>query len=300
MQSPSPKLNLSLAGYYKIEATNAETNEKRLVADWFPNLITDSGLNEMGNRATTVYCMVGTNNTPPSVTDTALFGQIATTNSVIVQTPTTAASAPYYGAYTKTWRFTTGQAAGNLSEVGVGWNISGVQYCFSRALILDSGGFPTTITILANEILDVTYELRCYAPDTDQVFNLTLSGVTYTCTLRASEVTTTNNWSPRNDANVSFTNSSTVYSGPIGSVTGSPSGTSSSGTNSMITYSTNSLNKRAYVEFALTSGNFAGGINSFKFNSLYLGAYQIEFSPTIPKDNTKTFRLDFGVTWARR
>lgn len=52
------------------------------------------------------------------------------------------------------------------SEVGVGWSATNL---FSRALIKDPLGNPNTITVLGDEYLDVTYEIRMYIPAGDRV-----------------------------------------------------------------------------------------------------------------------------------
>lgn len=294
----------SVAGYYKIEATNFITGEKRVVADWFPNLITDIGLNRIGQGNIHDRCMVGAGSSLPSVLDTSLQTQVAVTTTVQSVTHGTVSTLPYYGWARTTYRFSMGAAAGNLSEVGVGWADNGV---FSRSLILDGSGNPTTITILSNEFLDVTYELRCYSPTDDSIFNINLAGQMYVCTVRAANATS-DVWSPRFNNAVSLSGSfnTHVYSGVIGPVTGAPSGSSTSVTATTIPYDNNSLTRRGYGVFGLEQANYAGGIQSARFvsrtrSSGYgIGAYQIGFSPAIPKDNTRTFRLDFGISWARR
>jgi hypothetical protein len=306
MHSSSPKIDLkpSMSGFYKIEAVDKDTLERRVVADWFPNLITDNGLNAFGTKGVLARCMVGSGANPPTVSDTILQTQIAVTTTVTVSTQSAATTAPYYGSTLRTYRFDAGVAAGNLSEVGIGWLDVGTSYCFSRALILDSGGFPTTITILSNEFLDVTYELRCYVPTSDVVTSITLAGTSYTCTIRPMQATVAAYWSPPATTPITASPSSpnsSAYAGPISAlVTGSPSGTTGAGSNTAIAYENNSLTRKGYAEFALGSANFGGGIQSISFYTNGVGVYQVGFSPTIPKDITKTFRFDYGVSWARR
>jgi len=292
-----------MAGFYKIEAVNKDTNEKRVVADWFPNLITDQGLNAYASRNPLAQCMVGSGANPPTVADSTLQTQIAAANIVSADNVSATTVAPFYGSRQRTYRFNAGVAAGNLSEVGVGWLLSGTYYCFSRALILDSGGFPTTITILANEFLDVTYELRCYVPTVDVVTTVSISGTPYTCTIRPGQATVSTYWAPpiQQITTTVSAPSAVAYAGPISAlVTGQPSGVTGSSTVTALTYENNSLTIKAYAEYALNSANFAGGIQSVMFYTNGFGAYQIGFSPAIPKDITKTFRFDYGVSWARR
>lgn len=288
-----------IQGFYKIEATNVLTGEKRIAADWFPNLITNIGLNQMGKTGVTTNCLVGSGNDIPSVFDTALRAKVAHTSSIINTTNTARSSPPYYGICTKTFRFAVGAAAGNLSEVGIGWNDTN---CFSRALILDSLGQPTTITILPYEFLDIIYELRCYPPLEDEFFTLTLSGTVYEATVRASDVTS-NQWAPNLSGRVllwSNTTSTIAYSGPIGLITGSPTGSVASTAPNNFDYVEGSYSQNAYSLFDLNQANFVDGIKSFRFMTYFqVGMYQVEFDKFIPKNNTRTWRIDYGVTWAR-
>jgi len=82
--SPTPKLG----GFYKIEAF-VPGNPPRVLADWFPNLITDYGMNTLGDTNTNnsngmfSYCHVGTSNTAPSFSNTGLIAYKATASSMI-------------------------------------------------------------------------------------------------------------------------------------------------------------------------------------------------------------------------
>lgn len=287
-----------LAGFFKFQATNAETGQSRVLADWFPNLITDQGLNQIGIGVQIDRCVVGSSSTPPSFTDSSLASFVAATTNNIGNSTIMASSPPYYGANRRTYRFAMGAAAGNLSEVGMGW---ANNQLFSRALILDSGGNPTTITVLENEFLDVTYELRLYAPDTDEVGQFTLDGNLYDYTLRAARVTDPQYWGMFNgsQAAIFYDYGATCYSGDIGVVTSSPSGISHSALPGHFGYSNGSLTRSATASWGLTEANFGTGVRSLLLRG-YMGSYQIRFTPVIPKDATRTLRLDFATSWARR
>lgn len=293
-----------MAGYYKIEAVRLD-GTKRLLADWFPNLILDAGLNRWGTGAIISHCQVGTGNTAPANTDTALVTYVAGSSTQQAASVGAQGTAPYYGFRQITFRFATGVATGTLAEVGVGWAISGSL--FSRALILDGGGSPTTITVLADETLDVTYELRFYPPLVDVVDTINISGVDYDYTLRAALVTNSLAWA-LNVATLITTVSATnyvAYSGAVGAITSSPSGTTgSSSSAAAAAYSNNSLQRDFTVTWGLNNGNVSGGIMSVGFNTSSSdeecgGAYQVEFDPVIPKDATKTLSLSYRVQWAR-
>src|SRR5690348_10025514 len=178
-------------GFFRLQVYDSEGNCTKDTG-FFENLITNQGLNQMGNSPYTgsfglkyinTHSSVGTGTTPPTFADTQL-------TSFLAQWPTTTtgyegSSSSSYTAgpppyWSQIWKYTyaTGTAAGNLSEVGVGVFISGDTQprLFSHALILDGGGSPTTITVLSTEVLVLTYELRVYPDTTDNPYSFFLNG----------------------------------------------------------------------------------------------------------------------------
>lgn len=295
---------IGFAGRFKLEAVNADTGERRVLAPWFNNLITDQGLNRIGTGGIGGYCHVGTGTTAPAVTDTALATKLAHTTSAISGVSSGSASLPYYGSRTQVFRFGVGVAAGNLSEVGIGYNATAL---FSRSLIKDSSGNPTTITVLPSEYLDVTYELRMYAPEADVPFSIVISGVTYTGVARAAEATTFSGSTDPWYGGYLFGSGASLgaaqvraYNGTIGGAAAVPSGTVSFlGSPSNSAYSNNSLQLTGTVTAALGTGNLAGGISALVVYTT-LGAFQMSFSPAIPKDATKVLSVGITLSWARK
>ena len=296
-----PEQKWTLEGWYKLTAIRPDGTERPLTG-WFQNLITDYGLNRMGAGTFIEYVMVGTGNTAPVVADTGLQSFVASTSFTYSSAVGASSSAPYYGYTRRTWRFAAGAAAGNLAEVGVGHqNTNGGL--FSRALILDLLDQPTVITVLSDEYLDVTYELRCYAPTVDSSYSADVGGVTYSCISRASSVTSPDHWRPdwgQVGFRSVFGSIHTVYAGTINGVTSTPSGVSGGGvlgaTNQ--TYSNNSLYRDMTIDMGLDHANISGGIRSTVMNTT-LGSFQTQFSSSIPKDNTKVLALSYRVSWAR-
>lgn len=299
------EFNTEVQGWYKIEAIKAD-GTTRVLADWFPNLITNAGLNYMGNNSGYLtYCQVGSGTSTPQVTDTQLESRKATTSTQQSVTYFTQASSPYYFSASIRFRFDYGVAAGNLTEVGVGWGSTGSL--FSRALILDSGGNPTTITVLSDEWLDVIYEFRMYPSMSDFTGTINLAGITYNWTARSayattrSSTTTSNSWFINSSGvNAGSGGNSSVRTGGLGALTSGPTGTSSSSTSlTILPYSNNSYERGISVTYGSSAGNLVGGIKSLQL--LYgWGCYQIEFSPNIPKVSGQTLILNFKNSWARR
>lgn len=294
-----------MAGFFKMVARKA-SGESRIVADWQKNLILDSGLNRIATQGVYVtQCQVGSGSTAPEASQTSLVSRIAGVSRAS-STVAISGSAPYYIYDRSVYSFGEGEAAGNLSEVGFGWSATASGSLFSRALIKDPSGAPTTITILPDEYLDVIYELRVYAPASDVTGTITATGDiggTYAYTLRASTLADSpgvNAWSMTSQSARRGAGNNQVKSGDIGPVTGIPSGTSNN---------VSADNASAYVAgtFYLdrvqtvppTAGNFATGLRSMDMK-LGVGCYQIQFEPAIPKTSNDLVQLTIRLSWSRR
>lgn len=308
------ELKHEVAGFFRFEKfkTDANGNEvagsREVAADWFPNLILDQGLNLMATGGTYLNsCQVGSGTTTPANGQTALTSLIAGTSTKPSNVTTTSASAPYYVAQTTTYRFAEGVATGNLAEVGVGTAISGTTL-FSRSLIKDSLGNPTTITILSDEALDVLYEFRYYAPPSDAAGTIVATGNiggSYDYILRSANVTTvstTNGWSLPAGQNGNAGNSPgyRAFNGAIGAITSLPSGTSSDMTiPASASYTSGSFFLDRIITASAAQANLSGGLRSMQLK-LGIGMYQIEFDPPIPKTSNDVVQLTLRLAWGRR
>lgn len=285
-------------GFYKLEAVDAR-GRRRLLADWFPNLITTNGANALGTVSVLDFCAVGSGNATPALTDTSLQTFVASTSTTNFGTRAASPTSPYFGSYTTQYAFAIGVATGNLAEVGVGKSATSL---FSRALILDGSGVPTTITVLSSEALYVTYQLNQYVPLTDVTGSITISGTTYGYTVRAADATATD-WAYNNQGSPSLRGAS-VFSGGIGAITGSPSGTQSAQTSiNNVAYSAGSFTLVSTATWGLTAGNVGGVASVFAQwqdggGAVSRGSYQIGFSPSVPKDASHVLTLTFSMSWA--
>lgn len=306
------RMATGLAGFIRMRAYRPD-GRCRVDTGWFHNLITDTGLNippVTGNVADS--CCVGTGNTPPTVTDVGLVAQVAETHTHQASEEASNQTADRYTYVRMTFRFGAGDAAGNLAEVGFK---SSNDLLWSRALILDGDGNPTTLTILPDEVLDVTYEVRVYPNLVDTVTQMTVSGVDYDITIRAMEV---GSWGIRAPGSwISFLTGVragfvSATNGVIGSVTGSPSGSSSNASSQL---NAEYVNNTHYHEFTTTwdlnRANFSPGVTAFR---LPMGAMSLGGTPTggtkyqvglnggqfLPKNSTNNLTLTWRHTWARR
>lgn len=300
MNSPTVKLG----GHFTMWAHSSRGT--RLVAD-FDNLVLNQGLDGIGTGAgVAAFCHVGSGTTTPAFTQTSLTTLVATSNNITSDINTYNAGGVYM-ENVRTYRFATGLAAGTLAEIGTASG-AGASTLRTRALILDSGGSPTTITILSDEVLDVDYRFRLYIPAGDTTGTLTLSGTPYTWTMRAAQASSAAAWDTAvlldgGIANGNNPTSSGVY-GPgavLGAITDYPTGGTGASmldSNSPATYTPGDYYRIVNRSLALTSGNVAGGIKAMQcgFNTTQ---WQTLFATVIPKDATKVMTFSQRVTWAR-
>jgi hypothetical protein len=287
----------------------------------FKNLITDGGIDRFLGLVggvlgpySSFYVQIGTGTATPANADGSLQNRSASTNTWTngVNNAYTVGP-PDYVTMTNTARFALGALNGNYTEVGIGWASAGSLW--SRALILDAGGNPTSIQVLSDEQLDVTYIVRFYPQQTDSTGTVTLSGSNYDFVIRPAFVnqmfSSGYGWSIITALSSGLQGAGGVqmnaYDGVIGARTAGPSGTSTNCSPSVAwqTYVAGSFVREARWTVDLSFGNVAGGIKSVMFGfwsgSLYSSwSYQAEFTPKIPKDGTKRLRLDVRYSIARR
>ena len=295
---------IRMEGFYSFKVSNSKGESRDLsgiIAEDHKNLILDVGLNALGTTSVVSACKVGTGVTPVAVSQTDLATPLAITSTLQSSSTGRNSTAPYYTWGRRTFRFGQGTAAGNLTEVGVTYG--GGSSLFSRALIVDSGGNPTTLTILADEWLDVTYELRIYQDLVDKTFNITLLGVDHVVTVRPANVTTNpSDSSYFFDHFISwyyYYSQCSHYNGTIGTITGSPSGVgSSAGGTSYGAYSQNSLQRSIIYGVGLNDANLAGGIQSTIINTDKC-SWQVGYVPAIAKDSFKTLTMNYTLSWGR-
>ena len=272
----------------------------RVRTGWMDNLVTDAGLNRIGLGSFLTHCYVGSGNTPPAATDAALETPVGSTSTIITATAGASQSAPYYGYRAILYSFAAGAASGNLSEVGVGWDSA----LFSRALLVDGYGDPTTITVLPGEILNVQYEIRNYAPASDTTFTATIADAARVCTLRAANAnsgSTTSGWGVTGTvAAISGTTSIIAYNGALGAVTAQPSGTLAACNNAAAaSYNNGSQELGISAVWVQGNANFAGGISALFLPTAGLGAYQLAIDPPIAKTAIEQLSLALALNWGR-
>lgn len=313
------KVPVEVSGRFKLDVLGAD-GEVRHGLDWFDNLVLDTGLARMvaGGPGFNI-CRVGTGNSTPLPTDQALNNQIAN----MAFTSQSAQNSDVGGGFAWTrvvYEFPLGAVVGNVAEVGTGWHASNTGTLFSRALIKDAFGNPTTIPILDDEILRVTWEHRRYWPTEDfsgVIVNTGNRGGSYNWVARAADV---GRWGAGSTGQCGFpwgvvgTNLDTntlLYFGDsdLGGLNGRPSGTPvNSGSVARIIPTGGEILARARLSFTLAQGNAAGGLRCVRLmsyqsdgsGSFRFAAWQFRFDPAIPKTSEDMLDFDLEFTWVRR
>jgi hypothetical protein len=301
-------LKMGLKGKYTLRVTRPGVGVIRVLE--FDNLITDLGLNGIGTNGTSWVNAValGTGTATPAVGDTAVSGTVVsttTTNGFSGGAITTGTGR--YGWNRWTRRFAQGAATGNWTEVGIGRNSTTL---WSRALILDASDNPTTLTIIATDILDVDYELRVYPNEVDVTGTRTIGGIDTAYIVRPRSINTETAASLLTGSLMSPPSAANAFLGVNGALNANylaPSGASAIGdaTVSVGAYINNSYTKVVTYSLSISTGNVSGGLASvtvygaFASGALNSGHYKCGFTPAILKDNTKTLALTFSFTWGR-
>lgn len=298
-----------LEGWFTITARNPDGSIR--LSRRFKNLITDLGLNGIGTNGTawfTAICL-GTGTAAPNVSDTALSGTTASiTGGTQVSGNVTTSPRYTWCRWTKT--FAQGAATGTWTEIGIGRSVTAL---WSRALILDGLLAPTSLPIIATDILTLEYELRVYYNETDVTGTKTISGVSTDYTVRLYSQYTllayymlSGLW--MNGPSFSTRSGFRCFNGSLGDIMDTPTGSQTEATSYTIPAYVNGSYKKVIASntVSISEHNLSGGISvvlPMIIGDYFDGGanpYKIHFNPPIAKDNTKTMQLNFSVTWARR
>jgi len=306
-----------MAGEYRIVARKADSGEERVLADWFSNLITDIGLNNIVNNGWKAWCHVGTGTNAPAEADASLQTPVASTAAISNSVTSNAGAPSYYSQASIDYTFPVG--AGTYTEVGVSnkAHTDGTQLMFSRARIVDGSGNPTSITVLADEFLVVTYRIRIYPPLTDVSGTISIGSDVYNYTIRAANITNFGRWGNfLQNAGWGFSFNSSgnylqlaLYSGALAAVTTLPSGvlgSSPSGKFTNVAYIDGSYQVLGEVIAVFESYNSAGFIRSISWvkqtpsgTPYRCGEYQLQFFPDVPKNVNIQLTFTLGMGWGR-
>lgn len=305
------RLRTDYAGLFKLEAVGSG-GEVRDLTGWQANLIVDTGLNRLGTAGTGVAfgtCAAGSGNTPPANGDTGLAAPLGYTSNIVAETYGSEVAGGYCWRR-QTWEFPMGDIVGNVAEVGTFW-ASAPGSMFSRALVKDLEGNPTTVSLAADEILRVTWEFRAYWPTDDRTGTIVLAGNkggAYDWRVRARGVGTGGAlWEMpiSGGGGLALQSFGRVnFGGDLGPITGAPTYVARQDFTTELApspYVPGSFTAKGILTLQLAQGNHPDGIKSIEFESMRNGfAYQMGFTPSIPKTADDILVLEIEHTWGRR
>lgn len=292
-------ISLNLAGRFRLK--KIKKGRDVYVGEWFKNIITDNGLNLIPNSDTKFwYCCAGAGSDTPLNTDIAI-------QSFLGGSPASTGgdeglnTSENYSYIRKVYQFDVGAVVGNVSELTIGPNANGSNI-FSRSLVKDQQGVPTSISVLADEQLIVEWEYRVYQPVTD--FSGSVDGFSYV--MRACNINSPFFWGSLSSQLQYVTSSgnsqntaSAFVGGSLGSVSSAPSGTRFD--RSQITvagYVTNSFSLSASISWNPSS--FSGEVTCFRYSlTSGFGTWQFSIDPGINKTLDDKVEVDVSISWSR-
>lgn len=309
--------NMGMAGEFRCVVKRADGSTK-LDTGYQKNLILNQGLDFFGGNNGSdmmAYCVIGSGNSQPVYTqnklDTAVLGVSGTDSSTKNDYNAATDGNLYKTNKVRKYSF-TGLNNVNISEVGIASSYSNTTtyYLCTRALIKDSSGNPTTITVLPGEQLDIYYKLWAVYDTTDKSGTINLldgagASVAYNYKARLANVGSTSYFlSPYVIVRPASASNKYqgVYSGDLVAITSYPDSRLYETTNTtMVTYVPGSYKRTAQLPFAVTEAN--GSIRTVLFDA-GIGAWQIRFGSVandspITKTNTQTLSIPIEISWGR-
>ena len=308
-------MQVGLYGEVKVIVKRAD-DTVRLDTGFFPNVITNLGLDAIGNDNDLFnFCAVGGGNSTPLNTNTKLDNFLAVGSQISSESKydydPVRDTEFYKCSRTVGYRF-TGLDNKNISEVGlVGDDRPELHSALTRALIKNSAGEPVVITVLSGEILELQYRLWQVfdVKDKDQVVTAMIDGVEvpFNVKIRLAGVggNLGGSWSYAAVVGAHLTFWGNNYhqfgTGELGEITGQNSGLASAYGLSWEAYQPSTYKRKFYVNASITEA--VHPIRSFLFFT-GLGAYQVRFGTVdgdlpIDKTNQDILQLGFEMSWGR-
>lgn len=304
--------NMGMAGEFRCVVKRADGSTK-IDTGYQKNLILNQGLDFFGGGNGSdmmAYCVIGSGNSQPSYTqnklDTAVLGVRGTASSTKYDYDASRDGNLYKTNKVCKYSF-TGLNNVNISELGLSSNYTNntTYYLCTRALIKDSQGNPTTITVLSGEILEVYYKIWAVYDTTDKTGTINLidgvgGSVAYNYVL--SPMLVGSNYDGEVGRIPQAGSIKLLYAGDKASLTGQPSNTlySTTSKGSLTSYVTG--NHKTVFTFTADISSANGSIRTYGFSNM--GWWQIRFGSVaddspITKTSTQTLAIPVEVSWGR-
>lgn len=194
-----------------------------------------------------------------------------------------------------TFTFGLGQIAGNISELGVQFLSSGSLH--SRALVEDSQGQPTTITVTSDEQLIITYTIRAEASTDDvvQTVPMMING-------EATNTEVTCRWNPLSSVRIATLLADFLPKIGYGDFNDSFELPSFRGSTHISNYSRTQIagGRRFTVTLSASQANYTRMLEimqTYYINDIACSKFQ--FVPPIPKSSDRTLSLSIDCIFGR-
>lgn len=316
-------LHFGFGGHFTIHKGKLDTNGEPVTREYvtdFDNLVLDTGLQRIGTSDDWMkWLHLGTGITAPAPLQSSLVNptykgsELAPSSTLTPNTKTGVNTVDPLNPYcwiTRVFRVSPRGENRTYSELGVGWSDS---HLFSRTLIKDPSGGQNTITILGDEYLDVTYEVRMYVPVDVAEYTVTPTGDDIeprVISVSASALSIdANSWTfgwglghygkPYSlcgnhqtfEHNRFFDGRrGGVYQDPEGEVVGSRFNATS-----MVRTSDTSMT----FNFTRDLEDNIGTLRTMQVSQLGY-CFQMQFSPPFVKTNEERFNITYSISWGRK
>lgn len=299
----APEVRLGLEGWFTLSVRRGGEERCRLR---FRNVITDAGLNALGTDgllAQLMWAAAGTGNTTPSESQTALVTEVGSRSDDNGGLDDTFAWAATYVSVTRQRVFAEGSLLGELAELGLFSAATGGTM-WSRVLITDDMGNPTTVEMEADDELVLLYELRLYVPQVDVLGTVAIAGIDYDFTVRACNYLDDDLWKSTLLEQLGVGSPAPPYAtedDALVAIDADPPNEEVADSIAGAPYSAGSFRRRYRAVWDLGTANFATGIGSVSIplSDDPLPHFQVAFSPKIPKTDERKLKLTFAVTFGR-
>ena len=318
--------NIGMTGEFRCVVKKSDGSTK-IDTGYQKNLILNQGLDFFGgNNGSNMmtYCVIGSGNSKPVYTqnklDTAITGVSGATFSTKYDYDAAQDGNLYKTNKVCKYSF-TGLNNVNISELGLAsvYNSISDYFLCTRALIKDSSGNPTTITVLSGEILEISYKLWAVYDVTDKTGQINLldgvgGSTPYKYTARMAGVGGANIGGSANYGDIvgkalyyaAGNNSHYIFNGNIGTVQASPTGSAIASSGDAVRLPMGGYTNGAYKRSATWSHGVSGSNGNVRSAIIFtsMGFYQIQYGSVandapITKNNTQTLTIPIEISWGR-
>lgn len=318
-------MNIGMAGEFRC-VVRRSNGDVKLDTGYQKNIFLNAGLNALsGAESVSIFanCVIGSGNSIPTYTQDKLDSIITKQNRAVEISRTAQYNPITDGTKYKTnvvYKYTYENKGDiNISEVGLATKYTNnTNYSLvTRALIRDSNGEATVISLLSDEILDIYYRVWCVfdTQDVSGVINLTDANgivIPYNYVGRLAVVNSSNVWNYEQyigkalSTPYSESESWRITSGELGNIYNKPTGTVILSDSSYI------MRFGAYIEGSYKRSGFwdlgTNQVDSSNIRSLVvkssMGIWQFRYGSVlddspITKNSNQKMTFEFEFSWGR-